>query len=195
MLMLVSESKIKWQKFISGDNDAYSWLYTVYVQKLFQYGLRFTSNTEIVKDSIQEVFIQLYKSREHLTVPENVSLYLFVSLKNNLIRTLYKEAAYDSFDPEIVRFSLDIPTVEEQYIDNEQYANQRKEVKKILSLLTPRQKEIIYYRYIQELSMDEICVLMNLNYQSAENLIQRSLKKVRKSYVSVELFLLILSVY
>jgi hypothetical protein len=35
---------------------------------------------------------------------------------------------------------------------------------------------------------------MNLNYQSAQNLIQRSLKKVRQNYDSIEVFLLILAI-
>ncbi|MCD8269308.1 MAG: hypothetical protein LUD46_13230 [Parabacteroides sp.] len=47
---------------------------------------------------------------------------------------------------------------------------------------------------MQELSMDEICILMNLNYQSAQNLIQRSLKKIRNNYNSPEMFLLIISI-
>ena len=95
--------------------------------------------------------------------------------------------------PENIQFSLE-STVEEDFINNEQYANQQKMINEILALLTPRQKEIIYYRFIQELSMDEICILMNLNYQSAQNLIQRSLKKVRQNYDSIEVFLLILAI-
>lgn len=83
-------------------------------------------------------------------------------------------------------------TVEEQFIQDEQYKNERKQVEKILSLLTSRQKEIIYYRFIQEMSMEEICTLMDLNYQSAQNLIQRSLKKIRSSMGDINLFLFLL---
>lgn len=39
-------------------------------------------------------------------------------------------------------------------------------------------KEIIYYRYIQELPMNEICEIMNLSYQSAQNLIQKAFHKI-----------------
>lgn len=191
--MKVDESKIKWRLFISGDNNSYSWIYSTYVQILYRYGLRFTSNAEIIKDCIQEVFTSLYKNRENLITPDNIKVYLFVSLKNCLVRTLYKESFYDQELPENIQFSLE-STVEEDFITNEQYINQQKIINKILSLLTPRQKEIIYYRYIQELSMDEICILMNLNYQSAQNLIQRSLKKIRQNYDSVEVFLLILAI-
>lgn len=191
--MQVDESKIKWRQFVSGDNESYSWIYTTYVQILYRYGLRFTSDPEIIKDCIQEVFTSLYKNRNNLITPDNIKVYLFVSLKNGLIRTLYKESFYDRELPENIQFSLE-STVEEDFINNEQYANQQKMINEILALLTPRQKEIIYYRFIQELSMDEICILMNLNYQSAQNLIQRSLKKVRQNYDSIEVFLLILAI-
>ncbi|WP_293713609.1 sigma-70 family RNA polymerase sigma factor [uncultured Parabacteroides sp.] len=191
--MQVDESKIKWRQFVSGDNESYSWIYTTYIQILYRYGLRFTSDSEIIKDCIQEVFTSLYKNRNTLITPDNIKVYLFVSLKNCLIRTLYKESLYDRELPENIQFSLE-STVEEDFINNEQYANQQKKINNILALLTPRQKEIIYYRFIQELSMDEICILMNLNYQSAQNLIQRSLKKVRQNYDSIEVFLLILAI-
>ena len=58
--MQVDESKIKWRQFVSGDNESYSWIYTTYVQILYRYGLRFTSDPEIIKDCIQEVFTSLY---------------------------------------------------------------------------------------------------------------------------------------
>lgn len=192
--MQTEESKLKWRQFVSGDNDSYSWIYNTYVQVLFRYGLRFTSNSEIIKDCIQEVFTTLYKNRNNLIIPDNIKVYLLVSLKNCLIRTLYKESFYEGEMPENIRFTLE-PTVEEIFIDNEQHANQQKKIKEILALLSPRQKEIIYYRYIQELSMDEICILMDLNYQSAQNLIQRSLKKIRTNYGSTPIFLLSLYVF
>lgn len=192
--MQTEESKLKWRQFVSGDNDSYSWIYNTYVQVLFRYGLRFTSNSEIIKDCIQEVFTTLYKNRNNLIIPDNINVYLLVSLKNCLIRTLYKESFYEGEMPENIRFTLE-PTVEEIFIDNEQHANQQKKIKEILALLSPRQKEIIYYRYIQELSMDEICILMDLNYQSAQNLIQRSLKKIRTNYGSTPIFLLSLCVF
>lgn len=186
-----NEAKIKWSRFIAGDNDSYSWLYNEYVQTLYRYSLRFTSDTELIKDCIQEVFTYLYKNRERLTVPDNIKVYLFVATKNCVLRALYKESIYERSTMEQVPFLIE-PTVEDEFIHNEQYNNQQKKIKEILSILTPRQKEIIYYRFIQEMSMEEICLLMDMNYQSAQNLIQRSLKKIRQNYSSTGLQLLLL---
>ena len=148
--MQEDESKIKWSQFLAGDNEAYCWIYKVYIQMLFRYGHSFTSDTELIKDCIQDVFTGL-------------------------------EDRYTSYNHETVSFTLGL-TVEEQYVTDELYTNQQRKIQEILNVLTPRQKEIIYYRYIQELSFDEICIMMDMNYQSAQNLIQRSLKKIRDLY-------------
>ncbi|KAA6317245.1 RNA polymerase sigma factor YlaC [termite gut metagenome] len=179
--MQEEESKIIWQRFLLGDKDAYCRLYNEYVQLLYRFGLRFTSDGEVIKDCIQDVFMRLYKDKNRLVVPGNIKVYLFVSLKNSLLRRLHTESKYDYNKPEIGNFLLE-PIVEEQFIDNEQALYQQQKIKDVLAILTGRQKEIIYYRFIQELSFEEICELMGLNYQSAQNLIQRSLKKIRDNF-------------
>jgi DNA-directed RNA polymerase specialized sigma24 family protein len=77
--MLREESKIKWEQFLTGNKEAYAWIYKAYVQQLYRYGLRFTTDTELIKDTIQEVFTLIYKNRKQLIVPENVQLYLLAS--------------------------------------------------------------------------------------------------------------------
>ena len=192
--MQENESKITWSRFLAGDNEAYCWIYKVYIQMLFRYGHRFTPDTELIKDCIQDVFTGLYKNRKQLVTPKSIKVYLLVSLKNSLINALYQEDRYTPYDHEAVSFTLGL-TVEVLYVTDEQYTNQQCKVREILNVLTPRQKEIIYYRYIQELSFDEICIMMDMNYQSAQNLIQRSLKKIRDLYGPVEVFLLLLSIF
>ena len=181
--MLEEESKIKWELFLLGDNTAYSWLYNKYVQILFRYGLRLTSDSELIKDCIQELFTTLYINRKQMGYPPaNVKVYLFVSLRNNIARAQRRNTKYERMEHEMTTFLLE-PTVEEQFIDEESEKNQQRLVENILQTLTPRQKEIMYYRYIQELDFKDICTLMNLNYQSAQNLIQRSIKKIRELYI------------
>lgn len=186
-----NESKIKWENFLAGDNNAYSWLYTTYIQTLFMYGMRFTSDSELVKDCIQDVFTKLYKNRNTLVTPDNIKLYLYISLKNCLLNMLSKQSFYDDADPETFVMSSG-ETVEDNFIEDESIIEKRKEVKRILNILTPRQREIIYYRYVEELDFDQICMLMGLNYQSAHNLIQRSLKKIREYCGSIFIFVLFL---
>ncbi|MDL2281999.1 sigma-70 family RNA polymerase sigma factor [Parabacteroides sp. OttesenSCG-928-G06] len=189
----MEESRNKWTQFVSGNKEAYSWIYKAYIQDLYRYGLRFSSNPELIKDCIQEVFTYIYKNRTRLNTPDNVKVYLFIALKNNILRALSRKEIYEEEEnaEEAMHFSLE-PTVEDAFIEKEEYIHQQDRLKKMFEILTPRQQEIIYYRFAQELSYEEICQLMNLNYQSAQNLIQRSLQKIRTHYSDASLLLLLL---
>jgi RNA polymerase sigma-70 factor (ECF subfamily) len=61
-----------------------------------------------------------------------------------------------------------------------------------LNELSPRQREIIYLKFHQNLSYDEISEIMHINYQAARNLIYQSIKMLKK-IIAVSLFLLSLS--
>ena len=58
--------------------------------------------------------------------------------------------------------------------------------------LTERQKEIIYFRFVNDMSFEEISEVMEVTIQSARNLLTRSLVKIRKE--SLLLFLLLESI-
>lgn len=65
----------------------------------------------------------------------------------------------------------------------------RKVILQLMNQLTDRQREVIYHRFIEELSMEEIGILMQMNTQSVQNLIQRSLKKMRESRLPLHLYI------
>ncbi|GHV47842.1 hypothetical protein FACS1894181_02150 [Bacteroidia bacterium] len=71
-------------------------------------------------------------------------------------------------------------------IDNEDERERIDKINLILNMLTPRQKEVIYYRYVEGMGMGDICKAMEMNYQSVQNLIQRSIKKLKTSFENKE---------
>ncbi|NMA72623.1 MAG: sigma-70 family RNA polymerase sigma factor, partial [Bacteroidales bacterium] len=46
--------------------------------------------------------------------------------------------------------------------------------------LTDRQKQIIYLRYREQLTFREIALVMDISYQSAKNLMQKTLQKLKE---------------
>jgi RNA polymerase sigma factor (sigma-70 family) len=173
-----------WEQFLHGDDNAYAWLYDFYVRELFRYGMRFSDKGELIKDCIQEVFTSLYRNRQRLPLPDSVKAYLFVSLKYALWRALRKESVYKSLELQMMPFTLE-STVEDKFIEGEDRSLLKKRVDDMLASLTPRQQEIIYYRFVQGMSFEEIGKLMCLNTQSAQNLIQRALKNLRDTYGTI----------
>ena len=171
-----------WNSFLSGNDDAFSKIYGRFVRDLFSFGTTFTSDSDLVKDCIQDVFIRVYRNRAKLASVENIKVYFLIALKNTLIDALKKHRVYQSF--------IDSYDVEEQFDESEEERIIAKEsdeavqniIAKYKSALTKRQQEIIHYRFVDELTIEEISKLLNVNYQSIANTIQRSLKKIRNLY-------------
>jgi RNA polymerase sigma factor (sigma-70 family) len=167
-----------WSQFLAGNDRAYTQIYKNYVDKLFSYGMRFSSDRELVKDCIQDVFVKIYSNRKRLNHTDNIKLYLYIALKHTLFNVFNKDKSFYQIDTIEPVFNVEY-SVEDRIIADEQEEEQKKKINQMLDSLTPRQKEVIYYRYVEGMEMDMICQLMNMNYQSVQNLIQRSIKKVR----------------
>ena len=174
----------RWEQFVAGDEGAFSWLYKNHTTLLYEYGMRFTTDGELVKDCIHDIFLSIYKNRQSIERPRNIKAYLMVSLKNAILNALKHASFTDSID-EADDYSFTLTaSIEDEYIETETNEETKKLVERLLSKLSPRQKEIIYHRYIHELSMNEICEVMNISYQSAQNLIQKAFHKIKQSNIT-----------
>jgi RNA polymerase sigma factor (sigma-70 family) len=176
--------KALWDKILSGDDAAFATLYFLYANKLYSYGLRFTFNHELVKDCVQEIFIKLFTGRKRLNPVENVKTYLLSSMKNILFNYFKKESNHYQIDSIEPIFYTEF-TAESRLIESEQLYEKKKKIVQMLEHLTPRQREALYYRFEEGLSYEEICQLMQMNYQSVRNLIYRTLLKIRSTVEKV----------
>ena len=68
---------------------------------------------------------------------------------------------------------------EDDYMEEEQRQNEFSLVKRLLDQLSPRQREALTLYYIDEKKYEDICEIMNMNYQSVRNLMYRGLTKLR----------------
>jgi len=162
----------------SGDMNAFSKLYDLHVNMLFNYGCRLTTDRELLKDCIHDVFIKIYSKRFDLGGILNFKSYLFISLKNKLCdesrkRINLSELSIDELDP------ISSDNVENDYINLEREKNMSGKVRYMLDQLSPRQREALTLYYIEEKKYDDICEIMNMNYQSVRNLMHRGLLKLR----------------
>lgn len=180
-----------WKHFIEGDEEAYACIYTQYIPFLYAYGACFTNNKCLVEDCIHDLFVKIYQNRKSLKDTDNIKLYLFVALKRQLFNAFRKEVEFVSADEVAPVFSIEY-TIEDRMIEREQDSSKSEKVLQMLKTLTPHQKEIIYYRFEEGLSYDEIGVLMDMKAQSAQNIVQRSLQKLRETFSAEDLFLFFL---
>jgi len=168
-----------WAAFRNGNEKAFSAIFNGHVQALFRYGVKFVSDEEMVKDCIQDLFVKLYHNRQNLSPTDNIRLYLFRALKNKLLDELYSHKEMISLSTGTVPFDL-AGTDDSDDEDDWTKTVRKARLEKSLKALTPRQREAIYLRYTMEMSLEEVSNVLEMNYQSARNLIHRSIEKLRK---------------
>lgn len=164
--------------FINGDTAAFSKLYNLHVNMLYNYGCKLTTDVELLKDCIQEVFIKIYNKRLELDTVANFKSYIIISLKNKLCDESRKRVNLSDVAVE----DLDVVSndnIEKDYIANEKEMLDGVFVSKMLDQLSPRQRKAIILYYIEEKKYEDICAIMNMNYQSVRNLIHRGISKLR----------------
>ena len=89
MSKIVNCNSLIWESFLKGDKEAFAHLYNLHVEMLYRYGTKLCCDEGLVKDAIQEVFLDLYLKRgKNKTVPDNLHFYLLLALKRNLIKKL-----------------------------------------------------------------------------------------------------------
>lgn len=164
--------------FQTGDKEFFSNLYDIYVNALFTYGCKITSDYELLKDCIHDVFVKIYNKRRDLNNVLNFESYLFVSLRNKLFDELRKKKLLSEKQVEDY-YPVATENVEADYIVREKENLSNKKVSQLLDQLSARQKEAITLYYLEEKKYEDICVIMDINYQSLRNLIHRGLTKLR----------------
>lgn len=187
----ITPDTLLWNDFRTGNDKSFDKIYLAYVQPLYRYGSKFTNDKEFVFDCIQEVFVDLFVHRQTLGETNNIKLYLFISLKRKIIRSLHKTNLIQSFPDNELPF-LSIYSSENEIPDIDDDKGKINELNRALESLSCRQKEVIYLRYVSELSYEEICQVLDLNYQSVRNLVHRAIEKLRKILVYSSFSLLLL---
>jgi RNA polymerase sigma factor (sigma-70 family) len=169
-----------WKLFKEGDNQVFSFIYSENSEKLYRYGLKFTSDNALVEDAMQDLFAELIKKRKHLGNTDNILFYLLKSFKRKLLRKIRSENRYDRKD-EIDEYNFEVCwSVEQDLILGEDSEQKSKMLLQALNQLTPRQKEAIYLRFTKELDYKEVAGLMDISVEACRNLISRAISTLKK---------------
>lgn len=175
-----------------GNKDALKDLYQIYHQHLFNFGQKMTPDSQIVEDAIQDTFISLWKYRSSLSQPQSVKQYLFKAFRNHLF-TLFKDRAKVTYTEDVIHFNFEVG-FETKIIEGEDTRIIADQINMAIAQLTDRQREIIYFRFYENLSFDEISEVMNMQRRATYKLMSRallSLKQIlgRRSFLILLIFL------
>jgi RNA polymerase sigma factor (sigma-70 family) len=171
-----------WQAFLKGDIKAFDRLMSNHYRGLFQYGAKFSSDFNFVKDAIQDLFLYLWENRTKLAQEVSVKVYLMASLRRRMHRCKNNDLLDVTILDESRLFDFEF-SVETDFIERETTFRLSQQIKNVVALLPKRQKEIIYLRFYQNLDREQIAEVLNVTPQTVSNTLQMAFKNMRKNWM------------
>jgi RNA polymerase sigma factor (sigma-70 family) len=182
-----------WQSFKSGDKTAFGQIFKLYYKPLSIYGRNIYPDYDFINDCIQEMFLEFWQYRQTIGDVNSVKFYIIKCFKRKVIRNLENikkketKTLKNNYD-KIFTNSFESDLVMEQ-------SEQQKKLKVANEIkgLSKRQQEAVHLKFFEDLSYDEICSIMSLNYQSVKNLIHNSMKTLREKLVLNNILALVIT--
>lgn len=172
-----------WEACKHGDKQAYAVIYKMYYSHLYAYGLKFTTDTSIVEDCIQEIFTAFWFNRQKLSAIRLFHNYLFVSFRNRLLRDIQQHKLTTTAHPDNGEYIFDLQLSADQVmIDAEKMYEQSINLNDAINKLTPRQQEVVYLKFYQDLSYDEIAAMLGISVKATYKLLARAICELRQTY-------------
>lgn len=183
-----------WQDFKDGEKYALSKIYHLHVESLYRYGKKFSSDSDLIKDTIQDLFFDLIRTREKLGSTDHIYFYLIKAFRRKLFRSISETKQARQSDNFEDTFTANIVySVEEDWIQKEHLTKKEEMIQKGLSELSPKQREILYYRFNCDFEYEQICEIMSMKYDSARKMVFRALKSLRENLTDTNIVLFYIS--
>jgi RNA polymerase sigma-70 factor (ECF subfamily) len=163
---------------IQFDNDeaAFRQFYTGNVFRLFQFAFTFVQNREQSEEIVNDVFLKLWQNRSRINQIDNISVYLYVAVKNTAANYLRRQKGKERVDMEnhVVHHFYLSPDPEQLLITDEL----RKRIAASIDGLPARCKLI--FKLVKEdgLSASEVANILDISYKTVTTQLSIALKKL-----------------
>ncbi|WP_353720714.1 sigma-70 family RNA polymerase sigma factor [Dyadobacter sp. 676] len=169
-----------WLAYRNGDNEALGLIAERYYGALRRYGMKFLVGESIVDDCIQDVFLDLWQHRERISQTPSVKFYLFKAVRHAILghmRYHQRFAGEESLD-----WDTSLPeqfNAESLLIEQETLNGLVAQMHLQMAALPRREREALFLRYYENMSVADISGLMGVNRQSVSNFLQKGITRIR----------------
>ena len=175
-------------RFQNGDLYAFDLIVRRYKDQLLNFSYRFLGNLEEAEDVVQETFLRLYRNKKAYRQIAKFSTWLY-TITSNLAKTELRkrkrrklisitDMGYDDKEYEI----------EDQGADTERDVDsliKEKIIQEAIEELSPRFREVIILRDIQELSYEEVGEILKIPLGTVKSRVNRARLKLQSKLQNV----------
>jgi len=186
--------QLLWDQLRKGRKEALEQIYKLHADALYDYGMRLCQNTDLVEDCLHDLFIYIWDRKSHLGKTNQIRPYLIIAFKRDLIKRINKRRK-NNISPIADRdykIADEGQGAEDIWISKEETSGRHRQLEKSLQSLSKRQREAVYLRFHQNMSLEDIAAALKINNQSVRNLLFQALQKLRKNIGPLLLLIIIL---
>ena len=170
-----------WRLFKKGNESAFIFIYDFYFSNLVNYGLNFILNRDVVKDCIQDMFIELREKRASVSETNAIKPFLFTILRRKIHHLIRKYTKRNEVDlaPSAERFQF-VLSHEHHLINRQINDEQTEKLRKAILQLTVKEREAIFHFYFEDHSYQQIADIMGYaDVKTARNIVYRAIASLR----------------
>lgn len=165
----------------TGESHLLAALFERHHRRIYNYMLRMTNNRCSAEDLASEVFIRLLKYSGSYQRQARFSTWLYQIARNLFLDHVEKQRPQDSLD------DLPVPLQSEQGQPDQELQREQESqlMRKALSQLADRKREVLILSRYQDMRYDDIAVVMGCTTAAVKILVHRSLKELREIYQQI----------
>ena len=172
-------------EYIGGDNRAFDLLLSRNEVKLFTYIMFVVHDQEIANDVFQETFVKVITKLQKRQYVVNGKFGAWcMRIAHNVMMDMYRDQRLKHIveSPD----DNDLSNVRDEFVvfDNAESTIVRgqvlADVKKMVNLLPPSQREVVYMRFYQQLSFKEIAEMTNVSINTSLGRMRYALLNLRR---------------
>lgn len=179
-----------WKLLVEGEKQGLYTCFNIFYDDLYRFGLSLYRDPELIKESIQNLFIELWAIRDKLADVGNIQQYVFTIYKRIIYKTHQKSFNNDPdnnlpLEDAAQEEVLTVRSYEAILIASQEDEYLKKRLKYALEKLTPRQKEIILMRYFECLSFKDIAHKTLLTERTVYNTLHNAISALRENLLFI----------
>jgi RNA polymerase sigma factor (sigma-70 family) len=172
---------LNWEDIRNGSREAFLQLYQTYYQVLFNAGCYITTDKELIRDSIHQLFLHLWQTKDTIPVIHHFKSYLVAALRNRILSALREQDKMISYEPDNMPDAMLVEySYEDIMIRKADEMATSEQLKQAIAQLPPRYRQVIEMKFFQQLSYEAIAQQTGQTVKTTYTYIHEALGTLRK---------------
>ena len=142
----------------NGDSEAFARIYDHFADKIYRFIYFRVGHKEVAEDILSDTFVKSWQKINQINSPIALSGWLYQIARNNVIdyyRVKKETVALDDVSETLEDLVSPVDLVNSGF--------QHKKILAVLGQLTPEQQQVIKYKFFEDLSNEEIGLILDKN--------------------------------